>query len=327
MIRVEGTNVLNEYVCDRFAAYHADTIDVARAMPDRSVDFSVYSPPFGSLYTYSNSPRDIGNVRNDDEFFRHVDFLIAEQRRVMKPGRLIAQHVMQLPTSKERDGFVGIRDFRGAIIRAYERHGFIYHSEICCWKNPVTAMQRTKALGLLHKTIRKDSAMSRQGIADHIVVMRAPGGNNDPIAHTHETFPVEMWQRYASPVWVTTDGVDDEGFEIPVDARGDDTTGDGSINYTNTLQYRSAREHEDERHIAPLQLGIIKRCLRLWTNPNDVVWSPFMGIGSEGVAALEMGRRFCGAELKASYYSAAVANLKAARDGGPQAALFAEVGS
>jgi DNA modification methylase len=269
---------------DRFAAYHADTVDVARSMPDESVDFSVFSPPFASLYTYSNSPRDMGNVQNDEEFFAHYAYLIKEQFRVLAPGRLVSIHCMQMPTSKERDGYIGLRDFRGDIIYAYQKAGFIYHSEVCIWKNPVTAMQRTHALGLLHKTIKKDSSMSRQGIADYVVTMRKPGVNTKPVEHTDETFPVARWQRFASPVWMDIDPGD-------------------------TLQYRSAREHDDERHICPLQLGVIRRCVELWSRPDDIVWSPFMGIGSEGVVALEMGRRFIGAELKTSYYQQAVKNL------------------
>lgn len=302
---------MHETVTERFAIYHADTVDVARGLPDRSVDFSVFSPPFASLYTYSNSPRDMGNVADDAEFFAHYAYLIKETARVMKPGRLVAIHCMLMPTSKTRDGHIGLRDFRGDIIRAYEAEGFIYHSEVCIWKDPVTAMQRTKALGLLHKTIRKDSAMSRQGIADYLVIMRAPGDNIEPIAHTHETFPVQMWQRYASPVWVTTGQPDEDGFLMcSAEETGDDSSG---INPSNTLQYRSAREHDDERHICPLQLGVIRRAIRLWSNTNDIVWSPFTGIGSEGYVALQEGRRFVGAELKKSYYEQACRNLHEAQ--------------
>jgi DNA modification methylase len=271
-------------VTDRFTAYHADTVEVARAMPDESVDYSIFSPPFASLYTYSNSPRDIGNVKNDAEFFEHMKFLTKEQFRVMASGRLVSIHCMLMPTSKERDGYIGLRDFRGDLIRAYQSAGFIFHSEVVIWKDPVTAMQRTKALGLLHKTIRKDSCMSRQGIPDYLVTMRKPGINAKPCSHTAEEFPVMRWQKYASPVWMDIDPSD-------------------------TLQYRSAREHDDERHICPLQLEVIRRGIDLWSRPDDVVWSPFMGIGSEGVIALEKGRRFIGAELKASYYGQAVRNL------------------
>lgn len=306
-------NVMHETITDRFALYHADTVDVARGLPDRSVDFSVFSPPFASLYTYSNSPRDMGNVLDDAEFFAHYDFLIEQTLRVMKPGRLVAIHCMLMPTSKTRDGHIGLRDFRGDIIRAYEKRGFIFHSEVCIWKDPVTAMQRTKALGLLHKTIRKDSSMSRQGIADYLVVMRTPGENIEPIAHvegTESEFPVLRWQRYASPVWVTTGAADDEGFLM---CSAEETVDENSgINPSNTLQYRSAREHDDERHICPLQLGVIRRAVRLWSNPSEIVWSPFAGIGSEGYVALQEGRRFVGAELKKSYYEQAAKNLKEA---------------
>ena len=281
----------------RFVAYHADTIDVARAMPDASVDFSVFSPPFASLYTYSNSPRDMGNVKDHGEFFAHYDFLIRETFRVMAPGRNVSIHCMLLPTSKERDGHIGLRDFRGDIIRAYQRRGFIFHSEVVIWKDPVTAMQRTKALGLLHKQIKKDSCMSRQGIPDYVVTMRKPGVNDKPVSHTAEEFPVERWQKYASPVWMDIDPSD-------------------------TLQYRSAREHDDERHICPLQLEVIERAIELWTNPGDLVLSPFAGIGSEGAVAIEEGRRFVGIELKESYYRQASRNLAAAKSADKQESLF-----
>jgi DNA modification methylase len=301
--------VIDQAIGDGWALYHGDTVEVAKGLPDRSVDFSVFSPPFASLYTYSNSPRDIGNVKNDGEFFDHYEYLIAETARVMRPGRIIAIHCMDIPTSKERDGHIGLRDFPGAILRAYERHGFIYHSRVTIWKDPVTAMQRTKALGLLHKTIRTDSSMSRQGIADTLLVLRTPGKNDAPVSHTSEEFPVERWQRYASPVWATLGSADDEGFltclgnTVP----GDDTS---TINPSETLQYRSARENDDERHICPLQLGVIRRSVRLWSNPGDVVWSPFAGIGSEGYVAIQEGRRFVGAELNTSYFRQAVQNLK-----------------
>jgi len=281
-------NVLDQTVGDDFALYHGDCVEVLRGLPSASVGYSVFSPPFASLYTYTNSPRDLGNVKNDDEFFAHFAYVIAELYRVLKPGRLVSFHCMLMPTSKERDGFIGLRDFRGDLIRAFRAVGFLHHSEVVIWKDPVTAMQRTKALGLLHKTIRKDSSMSRQGIPDYLVTMRKPGTNPEPIAHTAEAFPVSLWQRYASPVWMDIDASD-------------------------TLQYQSAREDKDERHICPLQLEVIRRALRLWSNPGDVVLSPFAGIGSEGHVALQEGRRFVGAELKASYYRQAAANLRAAR--------------
>jgi len=304
-------NVIAQTVRPRFAAYHADTIDVAKSLPDASVHLSIFSPPFSSLFVYSASDRDLGNVRGDEEFFSHYRYLAAEQRRVMMPGRIVAVHCMDLPTSKSRDGYIGLKDFPGELIRIYQAAGFVFHSRFTIWKNPVTAMQRTKALGLLHKQLRKDSCMSRQGIPDYLLMFRTPGANPEPVSHTHETFPVDLWQRYASPVWATTNGkVDDEGFGVCADpsADGEDQ---GGIRQTEVLQYRQAREHDDEKHVCPLQLEVIRRAVRLWSNPGDIVWSPFMGIGSEGVVALQMGRRFIGAELKGSYYESAVRSLEA----------------
>ena len=293
------SSVLASTIEDKFAAYHGDCIEVVSGLPSDSVHFSVYSPPFASLYTYSNSPRDMGNCSGQEEFFEHFAHLTAELFRVLKPGRLMAVHCMNLPTSKARDGIIGISDFRGNLIRAYEAAGFVYHSEVCIWKDPVTAMQRTKALGLLHKQLKKDSCMSRQGIPDYLVVMRKPGDNPEPVTHTNDDFPVLEWQRFASPVWM-------------------------DINPSDTLQFRSARDDKDERHICPLQLEVIRRALKLWSNPGDVVLSPFMGIGSEGHVALEEGRRFIGAELKDTYYAQAVKNLRIAAAPKAQVGLFAE---
>jgi DNA modification methylase len=292
--------VLDQTVTDRFALYHGDCIDVLRGLPDESAHYSIFSPPFASLYTYSASPRDMGNVASHEEFFEQFRFLVPELFRVIKPGRLLSFHCMLLPTSKARDGVIGLTDFRGQLIRAFQEVGWVFHSEVVIWKDPVTAMQRTKALGLLHKTIRKDSSMSRQGIPDYLVTMRKPGENPEPIAHTGEgdDIPVSMWQRFASPVWM-------------------------DINPSDTLQHRSAREHDDEKHICPLQLEVIRRAVKLWTNPGDVVLSPFAGIGSEGHVSLQMGRRFVGAELKRSYYEQAARNLVAVESGtGPQADMF-----
>ena len=280
-------NCINEAIGDNYAVYHGDAVDVLKGIPDASIDYSIFSPPFASLYTYSNSPRDMGNVRNDAEFFEHFAFLIAELRRVMKPGHNVSFHCMLMPTSKERDGYIGLKDFRGDLIRAFQKHGFIYASEVCIWKDPVTSMQRTKALGLLHKTVRTNACMSRQGIPDYLVTMRAPGEMVDKVTHEPDQYPVDKWQKVASPVWMDIDPSD-------------------------TLQYRSAREHDDERHICPLQLEVIRRGVLLWTNPDDIVLSPFMGIGSEGYVAIEMGRRFVGVELKASYFKQACANLAGA---------------
>ena len=297
--------VLDQRIESQWALYHSDCVDVIRGLPDDSIHYSIFSPPFASLYTYSASPRDMGNCASHEEFFEQFRFLIPELLRVTKPGRLVSFHCMNLPTSKARDGYIGITDFRGALIRAFVECGWIFHSEVCIWKDPVTAMQRTKALGLLHKQIKKDSCMSRQGIPDFLVTMRKPGENPERVSHSGEgdDMPVGMWQRYASPVWMDIDPSD-------------------------TLQYRSAREDDDERHICPLQLEVIRRALKLWTNPGDTVLSPFAGIGSEGHCALEMGRRFIGAELKRSYYDQACRNLEAASvDTSKQASLFAALGA
>ncbi len=280
-------NVLDQAEGKGWMAYNGDCVEVVRGLPDSSIHFSVFSPPFASLYTYSNSDRDMGNCKTHAEFYAHFAFLVSELLRVTKPGRLLSFHCMNLPTSKARDGYIGITDFRGLLIKMFQDAGWIYHSEVVIWKDPVTAMQRTKALGLLHKQIKKDSCMSRQGIPDYLVTMRKPGDNDEPVEHTDDDFPVKLWQRYASPVWM-------------------------DINPSDTLQYRSAREEKDERHICPLQLEVIRRALKMWSNPGDVVLTPFGGIGSEGVVALEEGRKACLVELKRSYYEQAVRNLRAA---------------
>ena len=299
-----------------FILYNADCVEVASCLDTDSVDFILYSPPFASLYVYSNDERDMGNCKTDAEFFEHFGFLVQHLFRILKPGRLMAVHCMNMPSSKQNHGYIGLRDFRGDLIRSFQDQGFIYHSEVCIWKDPVVAMQRTKALGLLHKTIKKDSSMSRQGIADYMVVMRKPGENENPIdgelTYYVGTSPAEgfreieridgssvwvrdrepatnidTWQRYASPVWM-------------------------DINQTRTLQYQNARATDDERHIAPLQLDVIERCMQLWSKPGDVVFSPFAGIGSEGYPALQTGRKFIGVELKESYFELAKRNLEEA---------------
>ena len=271
---------------DRWKMFKGDCVESMLHIPSNSLHYSIFSPPFASLYTYSASERDMGNCRTHAEFFEHLRFLVRELYRALIPGRLFSFHCMNLPTSKERDGVIGITDFRGDLIRIFREAGFIFHSEVCIWKDPVTAMQRTKALGLLHKQLKKDSCMSRQGIPDYLVTMRKPGDNPERVTHTPEDFPVSLWQNYASPVWM-------------------------DINPSNTLQRKSARAEKDERHICPLQLEVIERALKLWTNPGDTVFSPFAGIGSEGYVALQQGRAFIGCELKESYYQQAVANLRA----------------
>lgn len=264
-----------------------DCVEVVGKIPSDSIGYSIFSPPFASLYTYSASDRDMGNCRDADAFYKHFRYLTGELYRVMMPGRNLSFHCMNLPYSKERDGFIGIRDFRGELIRMFQDEGFIFHSEVCIWKDPVTAMHRTKAIGLLHKQIKKDSTISRQGIPDYLVTMRKPGANPEPVTHTNETFPVQLWQKYASPVWM-------------------------DINPSDTLQKESAREEKDERHICPLQLQVIQRGIDLWSNPGDLVLSPFGGIASEGFMAVKMGRRFVGAELKESYWVQGCRNLKSA---------------
>lgn len=279
--------VINQDIKERYALYNGDCVEVVKGIPDNSVHYSIFSPPFASLYTYSNSDRDLGNSKNDSEFYEHFGYLVKELYRVTMPGRLLSFHCMNIPLMKERDGVIGLKDFRGDLIKVFQREGFIYHSEVTIWKNPVTEMQRTKALGLLHKQLKKDSCMSRQGIPDYIVTMRKPGENSERVTHTNENFPVDVWQRYASPVWL-------------------------DIKQSNTLQKKSARDEKDERHICPLQLDVIKRCLELWTNPNDIVLSPFAGIGSEIYMAIRMERRGIGIELKDSYYKQAVLNCEKA---------------
>ena len=279
--------VLDQVTKNKYAVYNGDSCEVVKAIPDNSIHYTIFSPPFASLYTYSNSDRDMGNSKGDDEFYNHFIYLEKELYRITMPGRLLSFHCMDLPLMKERDGVIGLKDFPSIIRQIFEDCGFIYHSKVTIWKNPVTEMQRTKALGLLHKQIRKDSAMNRQGIPDYIVTMRKPGDNPERISHTHETFPVDVWQNYASPVWM-------------------------DIRQSDTLQKKSAREDKDERHICPLQLEVIQRCVELWTNPGDIVLDPFAGIGSVPYVAVTMGRRGIGIELKDSYYKQAKNNLEIA---------------
>lgn len=279
--------VLDQVTENRYAIYNGDSCEVIKGIPENSIHYTIFSPPFASLYTYSNSDRDMGNSKGDDEFYNHFIYLAKELFRVTMPGRLLSFHCMDLPLMKERDGVIGLKDFPSIIRQIFEDCGFIYHSKVTIWKNPVTEMQRTKALGLLHKQIRKDSTMNRQGIPDYIVTMRKPGDNPERVSHTHETFPVDVWQNYASPVWM-------------------------DIRQSDTLQKKSAREDKDERHICPLQLEVIQRCVELWTNPGDIVLDPFAGIGSVPYVAVTMGRRGIGIELKDSYYKQAKNNLEIA---------------
>lgn len=267
-----------------FDVKNMDCVEGVSELEDNSIDMAVYSPPFADVFVYSDDIRDMGNCQSNDEFLEHYGFLVRELVRVMKPGRIVAVHCSDLPTSKFKDGFIGLRDFSGDLIKAHCDAGFIYHSRVTVWKSPVTEMQRTKALGLLYKQLKKDSTKSRQGLCDYVLVFRTPGENPEPVTHTEQSFPVDQWQEWASPVWM-------------------------DIQQTNTLNVKGARDNKDERHVCPLQLDLIERCIQLWSNPGDTVLSPFTGIGSEGYVAVRTGRNFKGFELKPSYYNTAIQNI------------------
>jgi DNA modification methylase len=275
---------LNESHGDGWVAYHGDCVDVVRQLPESSVDFSVYSPPFPQLFVYSESECDMGNSASDEEFLDHYAYLIAEKFRVTKPGRLTAVHCSDLPMTKWREGLVGIKDYSGQVIKTHQDAGWVMHSRRTIWKCPVVEMTRTKHVGLLYKQLQSDSAKSRGGMPDYLLTFVKPGENANPIAHTPEEFPLDQWQEWASPVWMT-------------------------VNQTNVLNVKAARSGHDEKHLCPLQLDVIERALVLWSNPTDTVLSPFMGIGSEGYQALKLGRRFVGVELKETYWRQACENL------------------
>lgn len=331
--------VINQECGEQWQLYQGDCCEVIEGIPDDSIDFGIHSPPFANLYIYSDSMADMGNASNSDEFFEHYRYLIRELFRTTVPGRLCAVHCKDLPLYFNRDGAAGLDDFPGDIIRAFRDCGWTYHSRVTIWKDPVIEMQRTKNNGLLHKTLCRDSSQVRQGMADYLLVFRKIVGDSlmsakpvkrDPPEHFkgdekawrrtncfshyvgseepirmsnycngglpatagngeghHEGFGLEVWQRYASPVWF-------------------------DISQTRVLNYRLARDEQDEKHICPLQLDVIERSVELWTNPNDVVLSPFAGVGSEGHGAVLCGRRFIGIELKDSYYHQAISNLKVA---------------
>jgi len=270
---------------ENWVAVQGDCVPVCAQLPTRSVGFSVYSIPFFSLFTYSESVADLGNTANEDEFAVQYGFLVKELMRIMKPGRLVAVHCSDIPYTKWKDGVIGINPLSDKITAMHLAAGMILHSKITVWKDPVVEMTRTKALGLLYKQLQKDSTRSRQGMADYVLVFRAPGENAEPVGQDSRNFPVEQWQRWASPVWM-------------------------DIRQTNTLNVQQARDNADDKHICPLQLDLIERCILLWSNPGDVVLSPFMGIGSEGYIALKQKRRFIGVELKDSYFAVAVKNLR-----------------
>jgi DNA modification methylase len=276
---MDQVRCLNSKKSENYVAFHGDCVDVLRQIPDNSVGFSVYSPPFGSLFVYSESVADMGNS-TDAEFSEHYAYLVREKFRITQPGRLTAVHCSDLPMTKWKDGAVGIKDFSGQIIKIHEDAGWIMHSRRTIWKCPVTEMTRTKHVGLLYKQLQKDSAKSRGGMPDYLITFVKPGENQAPISHTPDDFPLSQWQEWASPVWMT-------------------------IDQSNTLNVRMAKDHADERHLCPLQLDVIERAIIMWSNPGDVVLSPFMGIGSEGVVALKTGRKFIGTELKESYFNQA----------------------
>lgn len=275
---------INKQEGDGWTVYHGDCVRVAKEIEDHSIDFSVFSPPFADLFTYSNDPQDMGNCDGLEDFTAHFEILIEEMKRIMVPGREVAVHCVDLLATKWKHGAIQFQDFSGEIIRAFWRHGFLFHSRICIWKSPVTEMQRTKAHGLLHATLKKDSSDSRVGCADYLLVFKAPGKNPRPIVKNANDYPVSWWQEVASPVWMTVD----QG---------------------NVLNKNGAKDHKDEKHICPLQLDVIERAVTLWSNPNDLVYSPFTGIGSEGYKSIQLGRRFIGSELKESYFNQACQNL------------------
>lgn len=292
---LQGTkNIVDDYKedtysSDGFTVHLGDCVKWAKRMESESIDYSVFSPPFVDLFTYSNSDHDMGNCTSDEEFNQQFRYLVDELFRVIKPGHNVSFHCMNLPTTKMRHGHIGVRDFRGELIRIFQEAGFIYHSEVCIWKDPVVAMQRTKALGLLHKTIRENATMSRQGLPDYVVTMRKPGDVVDRVKHDGiEDLPVDLWQKYASPVWF-------------------------DIDQSKTLNKLPARDDKDLKHMCPLQLDVIERCIHLWSQKGDLVFSPFTGIGSEGYMAVKMGRRFVGTELKPSYFELACQNIEDAK--------------
>lgn len=276
---------LNESHGETWTAYHGDCVDVVRQIPESSIDFSIYSPPFSGLYIYNDSAADMGNSSSDEEFFEHYRFLVRELYRVMRPGRIVAVHCKDLVYYQNQRGTAGLRDFPGELIRTHIDAGFDFHSRVTIWRCPVREMTKTKARGLLYKQLRGDSTYSRQGLPEYLVVFRKwakEGQEISPVTHTHESFPLDQWQEYASPVWMDT---------------------------RETDVLNAERDPKDEKHICPMPLDIIQRATTLWSNPDDTVLSPFMGIGSEGYVALRLGRRFVGVELKDAYWLQACHHL------------------
>jgi hypothetical protein len=303
-------DVINQANGKNWTVYNGDSCEVLKGLPDNSIGYSIFSPPFSSLYTYSNSERDLGNCKSDDDFYTHFKFITEQLFRVIQPGRLVSIHCMQIPAMKERDGYIGLKDFRGDLIRLFQSVGFIFHGEVTIWKDPLLEAVRTKALGLMHKQLCKDSSRCRPGLPDYVITMRKPGENQNLISHENGmvtyagadavkkgVYSHEVWRKYASPVWF-------------------------DIRQGNTLNKNGAREEKDERHVCPLQLDVIERCLVLWSNPGDIVLSPFAGIGSEGYQSIKMDRKFIGVELKQSYFDCAVKNLTIIETSAVQGDLF-----
>lgn len=304
--------VIKQVLENDYAVYCGDSCEVIKGIPDNSIGYSLFSPPFADLYCYSSSECDMGNSKNYDEFFEHFEFLARDLFRVIQTGRLMSVHCIDIPAMKERDGYIGLKDFPGDLIRLFQKCGFVYHSRVTIWKNPLIEATRTKAIGLMHKQLCKDSARCRQGLPDYILTFSKPGENENPISRENGLeryigndipkekgvkFSHETWRRYASPVWM-------------------------DINQTRVLDFRSARENEDEKHICPLQLDTIERCIELWSKEGDTFFTPFMGIGSEVYTAVKMKRKAVGVELKESYYSQAVKNIESIEVSESQTTLF-----
>jgi len=305
--------VKHQKITEDYALYNGDSCKVLKNLPENKIDFSIFSPPFADLYCYSDSPADLGNCRSYDEFFVHFGFIIAELARITKPGRLCSVHCIDIPAMKERDGYIGLKDFPGDIIRAFQSAGWIYHSRHTIWKDPLIEATRTKALGLMHKQLQKDSAMSRAGLPDYLITFRKPGENQIPITHAEGLSKYSgkkdpggegatgrshnIWRSYASPVWM-------------------------DIRQTLTLNARAARDEKDEKHLCPLQLDVIERACVLWSNPGEVVLTPFMGVGSECYGAVLNGRKAIGVELKESYYRQAIRNMAGCKRGAEAGEMF-----
>ena len=276
-----------DYQGDNWAIYLADCIEIMNGLPEGLIDLSIFSPPFSDLFVYSDSERDMGNCGSHEEFMEHYAYFAKALYRAIKPGRLACVHCSDLPARKSKDGFIGLHDFGGDLIRAHQDAGWVYHARCTIWKDPVIEMQRTKALGLLYKQLKKDSSRSRVGMPDYMLFFRKDEENPDPITHVPEDLPVSMWQELASPVWM-------------------------QVNQTKVLNGRQAKGDQDEKHICPLQLDVIERCLTLYSNPGDLVLDPFNGIGSTGYQAVKMGRRYIGVELKPEYARQAARFLESA---------------